>query len=82
MSFNKKKNKNYKNNFLKIRNLNLKHELTLNENKINKKEYNDFLPKIKCRSLSNKEESIDEDIVNQYSIDYEIIKSNIRDLNP
>jgi hypothetical protein len=82
LSFNKKKNKNYKNNFLKIRNLNLKHGLTLNENTINKKEYNDFLPKIKCRSLSNKEESIDEDIVNQYSIDYEIIKSNIRDLNP
>ena len=81
--FIRKKIKINRNNFLKIRNLNLKHELTLNNNTTkNQKEYNDCLPRIKYRSQSNKEESIDEDIVNQDSIDYQIIRSNIKDINP
>ena len=83
LSFHKEKNKNYKNNFLKIRNLNLKDELTIrNHTPIHQKQYNSFLPRIKCRSQSNKDESIDEDIVNQDSIDYDIITSNIKDINP
>ena len=73
-----------------MNNLKLKQELRLKRNLLNYSNYKNksdkFLPKINIRSSSNKEESSEEKIINSDTVnlhsEYEIIKSNLKEINP
>ncbi len=73
-----------------MNNLKLKQELRLKRNLLNYSNYKNksdkFLPKINIRSRSNKEESSEEKIINSDTVhlhsEYEIIKSNLKEINP
>ena len=91
LTFKKKKNKTPKNySSSNLNNLKLKQELRLKRNLLNYSNYKNksdkFLPKINIRSSSNKEESSEEKIINSDTVnlhsEYEIIKSNLKEINP